>query len=128
MQLYHCDVDTLVQEPKGGVTSSQFSLCLDSASYKIESFDEILRDIRMIPPRPDSSSEAGDVKLQGRVTPPLHLFDYLDPPTYEESLKQIWELFEHSDQETECSCPLKDVPEKLELLDSPKGNRLCVLR
>jgi hypothetical protein len=59
MQLYHCDVDTLLQEPKGGVASSKFSLCLDSA--RLESFDEIPRDIRMIPPGPNSTSETDDV-------------------------------------------------------------------
>lgn len=80
---------------------------------------------------PSSEEEGlGDVKLKGRVTPPLHLFDHLDSPTYEELLKQNWELFADSDQEIECSesFTLKDVPEQLELLGSPQGNRLSALR
>lgn len=133
LQLYRCDVDSLLQEPKGGASSSPR---FDSTSYEPESFDEILRHSGMISPEPgfldlDSSSEKEgpeDNKLEGRVTPPLRLFDHLDSPTYEELLRQNWELFEDSDQEPECSYTLKDVPEDLELLDSPGGNLLCVLR
>ena len=38
---------------------------------------------------------------EDRVSPPLHLFDHLDSPTYEELFEQNWALFEDSDQELE---------------------------
>jgi hypothetical protein len=133
LQLYRCDIESLLLESEGGSTSSSR---FDSTSYEPESFDEILRQCGMISPEPgfldlDSSSEEEgpeDNKLEGRVTPPLRLFDHLDSPTYEELLRQNWDLFEDSDQEPECSYTLKDVPKDLELLDSPGGNLLCVLR
>jgi len=77
----------------------------------------------------DSSNEEElfeDTVLEGRVTPPLRLFDHLDSPTYEELFEQNWQLFEGLDEELESSYTDKDVPEDLGLLNSPRGNRLCI--
>jgi hypothetical protein len=74
-----------------------------------------------------------DFILEGQVTPPspLRLFDHLDPPTYEELFEQNWKLFASgdSDQELKSSSKYvhKNVPKNLDLLDSRKGTRFCVL-
>lgn len=128
LQLYRCDLDSLLQEPQGGKTSPEILSRFYSACYEQESYDDNRADVWM-PGFLDSDSsdeeeDSEDVNLEGRVTPPLRLFDHLESPTYEELLKQNWELFDGSDQEPECST-LKDVPEELELLDSPEGALKC---
>ena len=75
----------------------------------------------------DSTSEEEsleDVISEGQVTSTLTLFDHVDSPTYEEN----WQLFKGSDEEFKSSCADLDTPEDLSSVDSPKGNKLCILR
>ena len=117
LQLYRCDVDSLLQASERR----------DISPLRFSGLDSLGRE-RLFGVNLDE-----DFILEGQVTPPspLRLFDHLDPPTYEELFEQNWKLFASgdSDQELESSSKYvhKNVPKNLDLLDSRKGNRFCVL-
>ena len=69
-----------------------------------------------------------DIISEGRVTSTLPLLDHADLPTYEELFEQNWQLLKGSDEEFESSCADLDAPEDLSSVDSPKGNKSCILR
>ena len=131
-QLYRCDIDRLLREsrPSSPLRISE----LGSSSYEESSMDLYIQtESRMTSSFLDlySTNEEEsfeDVMSEGRVTSTLPLLDHADLPTYEELFEQNCHLFEGSDEEFESSCADLDAPEDLSLVDSPKGNNLCILR